>query len=441
MTKTRDLADLGGGFIQAGSGAKQRTVESKLQDVVRVKDFGAVGDGVTDDTAAIQAAESSNYVRIYVPEGVYNTTLTSYQATNKIYYGPGQIKFGGYAAAKSRSFVVSLQSIPSTNRLQIFDSLNKTPESYYRFVNSGANPSPLPTTYTNYTEWSQRVGVFDFTGGFNTDAGDHTLGRSGTFAQIDKLYHGGQGDLVGRSFYGEVYSNRSGATHFLANPALVVENGNLGVSSASGAGCYLNHSEYNFTDGGYAVACIDRVRNYNRTNSGNTLSQIWIHDRPQTGGTQPIDSFYSVAGSGKVGLDFTPATFTVDKAAIALKVEDRIYFESSSTPDSLGAKWYADTLGSTYLTALAGGFITMVSSGNTVFQASPSDVFCLSSNGLNINSTGLLRFGGTGQYSTGSSTAVFTATNKPGATTGASPANWLKIVLGGSAYYIPCWDE
>lgn len=41
MTKTRDLADLGGGFIQAGTGAVQRTVESKLQDVVSVKDFGA----------------------------------------------------------------------------------------------------------------------------------------------------------------------------------------------------------------------------------------------------------------------------------------------------------------------------------------------------------------------------------------------------------------
>jgi hypothetical protein len=27
MTKTRDLADLGGGFIQVGSGAVQRTVE------------------------------------------------------------------------------------------------------------------------------------------------------------------------------------------------------------------------------------------------------------------------------------------------------------------------------------------------------------------------------------------------------------------------------
>jgi hypothetical protein len=52
MTKTRDLADLGGGFIQAGTGAVQRTVESKLQDVVSVKDFGVLANN-TDQTAAI----------------------------------------------------------------------------------------------------------------------------------------------------------------------------------------------------------------------------------------------------------------------------------------------------------------------------------------------------------------------------------------------------
>jgi len=74
MTKTRDLADLGGGFIQAGTGAVQRTVESKLQDVVSVKDFGAVGDGVADDTAAIQAAIDSLTTTggvIFFPKGTY----------------------------------------------------------------------------------------------------------------------------------------------------------------------------------------------------------------------------------------------------------------------------------------------------------------------------------------------------------------------------------
>jgi hypothetical protein len=43
-------------FLAAGAGATQRTALDKLRDVVSVKDFGAVGDGVADDTAAIQAA-------------------------------------------------------------------------------------------------------------------------------------------------------------------------------------------------------------------------------------------------------------------------------------------------------------------------------------------------------------------------------------------------
>jgi hypothetical protein len=73
MTKPRDLATLGGGFTQSGTGAIQRTVENKLKDTVSVKDFGAVGDGVANDTAAINAALTASNA-IFFPAGTYLTS-------------------------------------------------------------------------------------------------------------------------------------------------------------------------------------------------------------------------------------------------------------------------------------------------------------------------------------------------------------------------------
>jgi len=55
------------GFL---AGAVARTVNDKLQEAVSVKDFGAVGDGVTDDTAAFLAAMTASS-NVYVPEGTY----------------------------------------------------------------------------------------------------------------------------------------------------------------------------------------------------------------------------------------------------------------------------------------------------------------------------------------------------------------------------------
>ena len=72
-----------------GTAERSQTVETKLRQTVSVKDFGAVGDGVTDDTAAIQAAvdyASANFGDVYFPPGNYilsNTIISQPVVENK----------------------------------------------------------------------------------------------------------------------------------------------------------------------------------------------------------------------------------------------------------------------------------------------------------------------------------------------------------------------
>jgi hypothetical protein len=69
-------------WAQSGTGAVTRTVDSKLKDVVSVKDFGAVGNGVVDDTAAIQAAINAvNRGTVFFPPGTYNFTSLTISAS------------------------------------------------------------------------------------------------------------------------------------------------------------------------------------------------------------------------------------------------------------------------------------------------------------------------------------------------------------------------
>ena len=55
-------------YTQGGTGSVTTNVQSKLRESVSVLDFGAVGDGVTDDTTAIQAAFNASSV-VEFPNG------------------------------------------------------------------------------------------------------------------------------------------------------------------------------------------------------------------------------------------------------------------------------------------------------------------------------------------------------------------------------------
>lgn len=69
-TPVSNVITASAGYTPDGTGAVARSVASKLQESVSVKDFGAVGDGVADDTAAFSDAFDTGKA-VYAPEGTY----------------------------------------------------------------------------------------------------------------------------------------------------------------------------------------------------------------------------------------------------------------------------------------------------------------------------------------------------------------------------------
>lgn len=86
------------GHLPAGSGATATTVQAKLRESVSVKDFGAVGDGVTNDTTSVQnainycTADINNPKSLFFPAGDYRITtgFSTITCKNFIMHGDGR---------------------------------------------------------------------------------------------------------------------------------------------------------------------------------------------------------------------------------------------------------------------------------------------------------------------------------------------------------------
>jgi hypothetical protein len=74
------------GFEAAGANVVARSAQEKLRDWVSVKDFGAVGDGIADDTFAIQQAIATANSVLF-PVGTYRITQTIEIGTQKALIG------------------------------------------------------------------------------------------------------------------------------------------------------------------------------------------------------------------------------------------------------------------------------------------------------------------------------------------------------------------
>lgn len=117
------------GFTAAGTGATARTIQGKLREVVSVKDFGAVGDGVTNDTAAIllavAALKAAGGGTLLFPAGTYLITAAiTFDGTVDIWFkGQGWASIIKTTTAGVICIDLGSSSADSTSDTRVMDLL------------------------------------------------------------------------------------------------------------------------------------------------------------------------------------------------------------------------------------------------------------------------------------------------------------------------------
>ena len=145
----------------SGSAPVTRSLQDKLDDFVNVRDFGATGDGNTDDTAAINRALAQIYTvnpnqpltrrTIYFPAGVYRVTDLLLIPTYAMLRGDG----------RERTAIV--QDNIGAEYVAI------TTDSLQQYISPGANAAILP----------QRIDITDMS--FVGSTGNHVFNLSSVF--------------------------------------------------------------------------------------------------------------------------------------------------------------------------------------------------------------------------------------------------------------------
>lgn len=256
---------------------------SNLNGIVSVLQFGAVGDGVTDDTAAIQAAIDSGATGIYVPKGVYAVRPLTISGKSGLQIYGTDVTFGSQFKLTQAGAIFNLNGSSNVllNKLGLFPDTALSGTEGVK-INETSNIRITECIIYNFKGAGVR-----FTGTLGTQISGCIVrdnlflsnGKDGTSAQLDTYY---ANDF---SYTGNQFGSLAPTTEF---PAVGVRldyssNGffsdNLIWSCVNGAN--FTNSKYNrivnnrFEDscqnGCQIVACEEFIFNSNWVNS-NSLS-------------------------------------------------------------------------------------------------------------------------------------------------------------------------
>lgn len=399
-------------FTQDGTGAVERLASEKLKEWVSVKDFGAVGDSVADDTAALELAR--NTAKPYVfPAGQYKLS-SAFDSQNTPSVG-----FGA---------VFDAQVPESTFFRSHIDFGKKAIER--TSIRVASEYVEAPTTYTYIKDLVsvniRHINSAGYQQTYTSDSG----GRTSVPAIYIESDHIGYGDCPGVSAHIGVqrHANFASATLWTGMNSGVLYDGSVGAVTGN---VNLYGAEWALSDNGNdrvaANGLVLRLRRDNGNPSNfSPYRTVWSGIRAMSEGNFAADTAFLVQGKWHVGLDFSGATLT-DNAAVALKTNDRIYFGvPAGVPPT---KWYADSLSTTYMNFDGTKFNFVVDNVPSLQVSSTtvlSTVLIHAQKSINIPSFGNIA---------SSAGAAGTASALP-----ATPFTYLIIKIDGDNYKIPVYN-
>lgn len=319
------------------------------------KPFGMVSLDHFESIADADAFSDATGTPIYVPTG---TSLTGSSPTESSarYYGDDHLVLGGQKRGRDFALIGKQHTFPTatTARNQFNGDASKSAHQIdVEMTDSGGNPfGPVGANYVYAPHYTPSfINMMVNSGvGWNQSTDRNGPGRTGITANRARIAHYGEGDAA--CFNGSVYvaGAMPGATHYLANPAGVLFNGDL---SAGTDGVYLNAGEMRLMDNGHDVSGIGWVLNLVRDNSLGGLSAGWEGVRIQSQGSEEVDSGFRADGKIKVGVNLSRMT-SASEAALAIKTGHRMYLGSTAGGD------FGTILGNTYLTFNGADVVTQV---------------------------------------------------------------------------------
>lgn len=368
------------GFLQSGTGAVARTLQSKSREVVSVTDFGAPGSSAMN--LALAAAEE-----VHFPAGTHTLDAAPTFGPNGnmlvIDRGASLIGAGvpdGYHVGTSKTMIDQNPGADSFASLHIQRNVDHT----------GGTIGYVGGAIKGYTKVG--AGVANFEWAIIGQVDNYATGGENVGIYGQGIRHGAS---VGATFGGvfEVLDNTGEANPTKSMVGLEVD-------------CRGNGSDNNFNRVG-----IDLVVNRQLPAGAPNVVSYGIRIQNGADASAVVKTAFSLNCTAEVGFDTSAAT--IQQAAIKIAQSQAIAFNALATKqlsyDGVGLKF---------------------SSG------SGQSVRINDDGGIALNA---LRFVLNGTWDVGLKTATL-ANNKPGINSGDN-AIWVSINIDGSKYWIPAWEN